>query len=155
MNIVIGLGNVLFSDEGIGIHIVRELEKRDKIKNTVYADLGSSSMEIDHYLTPDLRKIAVIDCITAKDSEPGCIYILRMEDLQKKISSRNYSLHQLKFIDTLKILSISHDLPDLMIVGISPFDIKTLSPDLSDKMQPGFESIVEETEKKIKDFFNI
>lgn len=154
MNIVIGLGNILFTDEGIGIHLVRELEKRNKLKDTIYADLGSSSMEIDYYLNPGIKKMVVIDCILAKDSEPGCVYSLKLEDLQKKINVNNYSLHQLKFIDALRILSISNDLPEMIIIGISPFEIKTLSSEISNGMKSVFEDIVEKTEKKITEFFN-
>ena len=154
MNIVIGLGNILFSDEGVGIHIIGELEKRNNIKNAVYADLGSSSMEIDYYITPDLKKMVIIDCMIAKEAEPGCVYYLRIEDLQKNISNENYSLHQLKFIDAVRILSISNDLPEMIIIGVSPFDIKTLSSDLSDTMKLKLKDIVIKAEKKIIEFFS-
>ena len=154
MNIIIGLGNILFSDEGIGIHIIEELKKRNNIKNTIYADLGTSSFEIDYYLNPELEKMVILDCMIAKDAEPGCMYCLKMEDLQKSISNENYSLHQLKFIDTVKVLSILNDLPELIIIAVSPFDIKTLSSDLSEKMRPEFDDIVIKAEKKIIEFFN-
>lgn len=154
MNIVIGLGNILFSDEGVGIHIIGELEKRNNIKNAAYADLGSSSMEIDYYITPDLKKMVIIDCMIAKEAEPGCVYYLRIEDLQKNISNENYSLHQLKFIDAVRILSISNDLPEMIIIGVSPFDIKTLSSDLSDTMKLKLKDIVIKAEKKIIEFFS-
>ena len=154
MNIIIGLGNILFSDEGIGVHIIGELQKRNMIKNTIYADLGSSSMEIDYYLTPELNKMVIIDCMIAKDAEPGCLYYLRLDDLQKNINNNNYSLHQLKFIDTVKILSILNDLPEFIIIGIAPFDIKNLSSDLSEMMKLKFNDIVIKAEKKIIEFFN-
>lgn len=83
MNIIFGLGNILFSDEGIGIHIIRELEKRDNIKDTVYADLGTSSMEIDHFLTSDFKRMVVVDCLIGKNMEPGNVYALKETDLKK------------------------------------------------------------------------
>lgn len=154
MNIVIGLGNILFSDEGIGIHIIEELQKRNNIKNTIYADLGSSSMEIDFYLTPELKKMVIIDCMIAEDAEPGCLYCLRLEDLQRNIINNNYSLHQLKFVDAVKILSILNKLPELIIIAIAPFDIKNLSSGLSETMKLKFNDIVIKAEKKIIEFFN-
>ena len=153
MNIIIGLGNILFSDEGIGIHVIKELEKRGNIKNTLYVDMGTSSFDLDYFITPDLDKIAVIDCLIAKDTRPGEVFRIRIEELNKRVHDKEYSLHQLKFVDIVKILSINNNLPDILILGIAPFDTKTLSMDLSYRLNVSFKEIVLKVENSIINFF--
>ena len=153
MNIVIGLGNILFSDEGIGIHVIKELEKQGNIKNTLYLDMGTSSLDLDYFLTSNLDRIAIVDCLITKDGKPGDVYRISISELDKRIHAKEYSLHQLKLAEMVQILSIINDLPDILILGIIPFDIKTLSMDLSYKLNANFSEMVLKVENSIINFF--
>lgn len=53
MFLVVGVGNILLSDEGIGVHLVRDIEKENIFENTIFVDLGTSSFDIISYLNED------------------------------------------------------------------------------------------------------
>jgi hydrogenase maturation protease len=153
MNLVIGLGNILFSDEGIGIHILKELEKRNNISNAKFLDLGTSSLDLDCYIKEDTKKIAVIDCIKTKDYEYGNVFKFSVNDLKQK-RNKNYSLHQLEFIDSINLMLLSCKMPQIIIFGVVPFDIETPSLCLSKQLSNKLSSIVKKIEEEIIIYFN-
>jgi len=141
------------SDEGIGIHVLKELKKRNMISNTEFVDLGTSSLDLEYFIREDTVNMAVIDCIKISGSEPGTLYKVSADNL-KKSKNVNYSLHQLEFIDSINIISLLSKLPETIIFGIVPFDIQSLSLDLSEPLRAKFEIISNKIEKEILDFFN-
>ncbi len=152
MNLVIGLGNILLTDEGIGIHVLRELKKRNTMPNTEFVDLGTSSLDLEYFIREDTEKMVVIDCIKVFGSEPGAIYKISLDDLKKKRSAE-YSLHQLEFIDSINLISLLSKVPKTIIFGITPSDMQSLSLNLSDSLNVQFETICRKIEKEILIFF--
>ena len=68
--LIIGTGNILLSDEGVGIHIVRELQRqqtKDKefFHNTEFVDIGTYSFDIISYINKGVTKVVLIDCMKA------------------------------------------------------------------------------------------
>lgn len=153
MNLVIGLGNILLTDEGIGIHVLRELRRRNRIPDTEFVDLGTSSLDLGYFIRDDTEKMAVIDCIKTTSSEPGNIYKISIEDLKKR-RNKDYSLHQLEFIDSINLISLLSGVPKTIIFGIAPFDMEGLSINLSGPLNEQFEIICKKIEKEILDFFS-
>ena len=153
MNLIIGLGNILLTDEGIGIHVLKELKKRNNIANTEFVDLGTSSLDLEYFIREDTEKMAVIDCIKASGSEPGTIYKISIDDLKKRRNA-DYSLHQLEFIDSINLITLLSKVPKTIILGIAPFDIESLSLNLSEPLRSQFETITKKIEEEILNFFN-
>jgi hydrogenase maturation protease len=153
MNLIIGLGNILLTDEGIGIHVLKELEKRNNILNAEFLDLGTSSLDLEYFIKDDTKKIAVIDCIKTTGYNYGEVFKLSCDDLKQKRNS-GYSLHQLEFIDSINLISLLSELPSILIFGIVPFDTKSPSLDLSDPLKEKFSVITEKIENEINIFFN-
>ena len=79
-DLIIGVGNTILSDDGIGIHIIRKLEEDNALDRVEYLDMGTSSMELGYYIDDNIRKMVIIDSINT-DEEPGTIFMLRPEDL--------------------------------------------------------------------------
>jgi len=153
MNLIIGIGNILLSDEGIGIHVLKELKKRNRILNTEFVDLGTSSLDLEYFIREDTVNMAVIDCIKIPGSEPGTIYKVSIDDIRRR-KNTDYSLHQLEFIDSLNMISLLSKVPNTIIFGISPSDIKSLSLDLSEPLRKNFNTISDKIEKEVLDFFH-
>jgi hydrogenase maturation protease len=153
MNIIIGIGNILLTDEGIGIHVLRKLKKRNRIKNAQFVDLGTSSLDLEYFIQEDTEKMAVIDCINTSGSKPGTIFKISIEDLKKR-KNAGYSLHQLEFIDSLNLISLLSRVPETIIFGIKPFDMKSLSLNLSEPLSMQFETVCEKIEEEILKFFH-
>jgi len=155
--LIIGTGNILLSDEGVGIHIVRELQRqqtKDKefFHNTEFIDVGTSSFDIISYINDGVTKVAIIDCMKADGYLPGTIFKLTPDDLRKR-QEEKYSLHQMELVDTLRMLSIIEKLPEILILGIVPEDINKFSTNLSDSVAEKFPVILNKIKKEIVDFF--
>ncbi|MBE3089977.1 MAG: hydrogenase maturation protease [Actinobacteria bacterium] len=155
--LIIGTGNILLSDEGIGIHIVRELQRqqtRDKefFHNTEFIDIGTSSFDIISYINNGVTKVVLIDCMKADGYLPGTIFKLTPDDLRKR-QKEKYSLHQMELVDTLKMISIIEKLPEILILGIVPENINKFSTKLSDSIAEKFPVILSKIKKEIVDFF--
>ncbi len=87
--LIIGIGNILLSDEGVGIHIVRQLQRqqtKDKefFHNTEFVDIGTSSFDIISYINNGVTKVVLIDCMKADGYLPGTVFKLTPDDSKKE-----------------------------------------------------------------------
>ena len=130
MNVLIlGLGNILLSDEGVGVRLVETLADRYTLPEGVEVlDGGTSGMELlDAIANRD--SLIVCDAINA-DAEPGAILCLRDDDIPALFRQR-LSPHQLGLADLLATLTLSGEAPAKMtLIGIVPADL-SLSLELS------------------------
>jgi hydrogenase maturation protease len=150
--LVIGAGNLLLSDEGMGIHIVNKLKEQGSFKNTEFVDIGTSTLDIGSFLSDDLQKIVIVDCIKTSEYKEGTVFKLTLDDLRARQLNK-FSLHQMELVDSLKLLSIANNLPPVIIIGVVPHNISTFSINLSQEMQNLFPAIIEKIKKVIEDFF--
>ena len=150
-NLIVGFGNILLTDDGIGIHIVNKLKEEESLKGNQFLDLGTSSMDIGYYLNNDIVKMVIIDCIKSDDDEPGTLFKMGLDDLVSK-KKENFSLHQIKLIDTIKLVSIENTFPETMILGMVPKDTKTFSDKLSKELTGRLTFVYDKILKLTKDF---
>jgi len=149
-DLIVGVGNLLLSDDGIGVHLLRKLEKENCIESAQFLDMGTSSMDLGYYINENVNRLVIIDSIKSED-EPGTIFKMGLEDLVSR-KKENFSLHQLELIDTLKLVSLDKDFPETVIIGIVPHDTQTLSEGLSAKIDMKFSGIYKKTYELIRDF---
>jgi len=150
--LVIGAGNLLLSDEGLGIHIVNKLKDEGSFKCTEFIDIGTSTLDIGSFLSGCIQKIVIIDCIKTSEYKAGTVFKLTLDDLRARQLNK-FSLHQMELVDSLKLLSIENNLPAVIIIGVVPKDISTFSIELSTEIKTLFPVIIEKTTKVITDFF--
>jgi len=149
--IIVGLGNILLTDEGIGVHIINSIKKLNPFPKAQYLDLGTSSYELVNFINSHVKKVVLIDCLRTNDAKPGQVVKLSVKDILYDTSYK-LSLHQIKLIDTLKLISIDYELPEILIIGIVPFDLKSYSITISEKMEERFSGILKTVEQYIFDF---
>ena len=120
--IFLGLGNILLKDEGIGVHIIQELEKCSLPENCELIDGGTAGLDC---LPPinEIEKLVIIDAIKGNKA-PGTIYSLRPEHLIEDPSHEALSLHQVGIIEILSIAKRAGSLPgEVIIIGVEPKEI--------------------------------
>ena len=133
--VVIGLGNLLLSDEGIGIHLIRKLsEHQDKFPSVEFIDAGTGGMNVLH-LIANRKKAVIIDCVKM-GKKPGTIKRFEPTDVQTTKKMTHFSLHE---ADILRIIELSRQLGEcpnkIVIFGIEPESLELgqkLSKTLSD-----------------------
>ena len=122
--IVLGIGNVLLSDEGIGIRTVVELERLyNGPDNLEILDGGTAGIEL-------LRFIAGKDLLIIVDAmqhghTPGTIFRVEGEDVPKTFMTK-VSPHQIGLSDLLAAGILTDELPTRMVLfGIEPESLET------------------------------
>jgi hydrogenase maturation protease len=142
---VVGVGNLLLKDEGIGIHVVRALQESPLPDGVVVIDGGTSPDVLD-YLEP-ADKLVIIDAAEA-GGEPGAIYRFRPDDVTLE-TGEAISLHELGLISSLKTMSLlGKTPPEVIIIGIQPKEIDwgmELSPELKEKVPEIVRVVLKET----------
>lgn len=127
--LVLGVGNILYTDEGIGVRAIeRLLDEQDFSDNVTLMDGGTLGMRLmDPIMSCDM--LIVVDAVLG-DGEPGSIYRLTGDDLRRSLAFKN-SLHQTDLVDTLIYCGIMGNRPEAVIVGMEPSDYTSMAVELS------------------------
>jgi hydrogenase maturation protease len=145
--VVLGLGNPLMADEGIGVHLIERLTKLGAHYPGVdFVDVGTASLSVLH-LIEGRRKAVFIDC-AFMDEEPGAIRRFTPEDVRSAKVLARQSLHE---TDLLHILDLARQLgqapEEVVIFGIQPERLtpgRDLSAALSGKIDAYLSQILRE-----------
>lgn len=127
--LVLGVGNILFTDEGLGVRCVERLMQSRRFgDNVTLLDGGTLGMGLmDALMACD--RLIVVDAVFG-DGRPGDVYRLVDEDLRKSIAFKN-SMHQTDLVDTLIFCDLAGKRPEAVVVGMEPFDLNTMAVGLS------------------------
>lgn len=120
--LVVGLGNVLLQDEGIGIHVLERLEKEGGLPNEVELIRGETG---GLALLPSLDEAYAIIFIDAAEfeGETGDIKIFRGDEIQKGRYT-TLSVHDIGLRDIISLILLKDSSPPkIVIVGIKPKDL--------------------------------
>ena len=142
--LVLGVGNILLMDEGIGVHAIYEFwkEKADWDESLVdFVDGGTFTQDI-FYLFEEYEQILVLDIVRA-GQVPGTIFSLEEHQLRKD-KKQMLSLHDIDLLDSLGMAEMRGHRPYLRVVGIEPSKIDwgtELTPTLANAF-PGYLTVV-------------
>lgn len=133
---ILGVGNLLMKDEGIGVHIVQLLEKNYTFDPEVeIIDGGTSGSELYGFFDKH-DKMIIVDAVNF-GKEAGFIGTIENDDILSQLNTK-LSMHNLGLTDVLshvKLLDIEPS--EICLVGIQPELIEygmELSKTISDKM---------------------
>jgi hydrogenase maturation protease len=116
--LILGLGNVLRSDEGVGVHAVEQLRTDPSVPSgTVLVDGGTQGLNLIATIA-GADRLLVIDALDA-NQPPGTIVQLDGAELGRFRGSM--SVHQLAFADLLVALSLLEERPaEIAVLGVQP-----------------------------------
>lgn len=121
--LVLGVGNILMQDEGIGVHAVNEFRQEKELwknRDVDFIDGGTFTQDI-FYLFETYENILVLDIVRANQT-PGTIFCLE-EDQLRKNKKQMLSLHDIDLLDSLAMAEMRGHKPYLRVVGIEPATI--------------------------------
>lgn len=147
---ILGLGNILLQDEGIGVHAIEALRKDFKFpKNVQLIDGGTMGLDLISFIE-GMDKILIIDAVNIK-KEPGTIVVIEDEEIPSFISTK-LSVHQIAFPDVLSALKLLGIKPATMtLVGIQPENIET-GLNMSEAMNKSFDRLIKTVIKRLKEW---
>jgi hydrogenase maturation protease len=145
---VVGIGNILLRDEGIGVHVARLLRETPPIgKISLEVIDGGTSPEV-FSLVEGVDKLILIDAVNGGGS-PGSVYLFHPEDI---VPEEKYAIsaHDLDLMYNLKMMELTGTRPkEVIIIGVEPKDISEgmeLSAELSDKIPEIIKIVTSELE---------
>ena len=129
--LILGIGNLLLSDEGVGVHAVRCLAQRELPPGVEVLDGGTSGADLVDHLD-GRTKVVVIDAASG-DGPPGTVYRCEARELIEQEGS--LSLHEFGLADSLHMAERLGCAPQRVIVlGVQPATMEPgldLSPEVA------------------------
>lgn len=146
--LVLGVGNILFADEGVGVRTVQKMQDEYEFsENITLLDGGTLGTKLMDAIVGSDR-LFVIDAVLG-NGQPGNIYRLTGDDLRKSLSFKN-SLHQTDLVDTLIYCDLIGNCPETVVVGIEPLDYNTMTVELSKEIEVRLPDIISVVQKEIE-----
>lgn len=132
---ILGVGNLLLSDEGFGVHFIRYLNRRYILPDQVaILDGGTSGIMLAPFIE-DVRLLYVIDTV-AVDAKPGSIHCFSEDDVRAGNIQARMSPHQVGLLEILDICRLRDKAPErVRMITVVPADLST-GIDLSARLRP-------------------
>ena len=127
---VLGIGNILLTDEGFGVRVVERLYDMYEFPDNVsLVDGGVLGINLLGVIA-EATHLIVVDAVKNRQP-PGTLYRLEKDELPERILLKN-SLHQTDFLETLTLCQAIDKVPETTVVlGVEPEDILTHSVDMT------------------------
>jgi hydrogenase maturation protease len=146
-NAVIGIGNVLRADDGVGIHIVQRLE--DEIPGCEAVDMATAGIDLLEHIR-GREKVVIVDAIVT-GSEPGTIHWVSTHEIRSPAFARTHSLNLYGTI-MLGQLLYPEEMPEkLVILGVEAWNVYSFKAELSPKVKHAIPEIIEAIKLELGD----
>lgn len=137
--LILGVGNLLLQDEGVGIHVIQALEKETLPPHIHLMDGGTGGFHLISWLE-QYDRIIMIDA-TLDNNPPGTIRLIRpryASDFPPLMSA-----HEIGLKDMIEVMQLSSGkLPDIQLIVISVIDISSVGMVLSPQVEAAIPEVV-------------
>ena len=143
--LILGLGNVLLQDEGIGVHTLRELEKLSWPENVDLLDGGTGGFVLLS-LFQDYKNLVIIDATLSAEPE-GSIQVLKprfAKDFPKSLST-----HELGLKDMIESAILLGKVPDISLITVSINPEQKMNIELTPKVKALIPDVIETVKQTI------
>ena len=104
--LVLGVGNIMFADEGLGVHLCKLISKNYAFSHPSYRldfiDGGTLGLRLS-YLIAKYDKMVLLDCLEADDGKVGEVFFFPYEAMPAKVSFGG-SAHEVEMLQTLQYM---------------------------------------------------
>jgi hydrogenase maturation protease len=145
--LVLGVGNILLTDEGVGIRVIERIQERYEFPDNVSVlDGGVLGLSLLGFIS-EADHLIVVDAVKS-GREPGSLCRLEGDEVPKRVLAKN-SLHQVDFLETLTSCQALNRVPETVILGVEPQDIENLSIEMTPVVQEKVDSLVDMVLKEL------
>jgi len=139
--LILGVGNILMKDDGLGVHIVNHMIDSDIAlpANVEVFEGGTLGFDLLNVMTGRDR-IIIIDALKTDDA-PGTVYRFPAKHLKRE--PRSYSLHDTGVSGIIDMMKLLDEEPSVEIIGIVPGDIESLEIGMSEPVMDAIPRVVE------------
>ncbi len=120
--LILGIGNILFGDEGIGVHLSNYLKVNYAFKSSAHSlqiiDGGTLAQGLIPLITEN-DFVILIDCINADNAKIGDVFAFDFNAVPLNVNWQG-TAHEVEMLQTLKMIEMLGDLPTIKIVATIP-----------------------------------
>lgn len=141
--LILGLGNDILTDDGIGPKLVEELQRNLDYPHVTFQTAAVGGLEILEMIR-DYAKVVIIDAIKTKDGVPGTIYLLRPSHFKETLHLSNF--HDISFLSALD-LAEKMEIPipnQIDIIAIEIIEDLVFSNEFSQPIAKKYEQIYQD-----------
>ncbi len=146
--VILGVGNILLSDEGVGVHVANELMKMDLPPDVLVVEGGTDGFRLLNVIT-EADRLIVIDAVKG-ESVPGSIYRFDIDEIRDVPSGFKTSVHQIGILEVIDLSGLIGKKPYTTIIGIEPKSLEMsmdLSPEVREKIPRIIDLVFEELKR--------
>ena len=137
--LVLGIGNVLMGDEGVGVHAIKELEKKTWPESVHFLDGGTGGFHLLEYLK-HYKKIIMIDA-TMDGQPPGTLRLIK-----PKFSSdfpQALSAHDIGIKDLVESAALLDHMPEVHLITVSVATIQPMQLEMSTEIKEAIPKVIQ------------
>ncbi|MBW2020412.1 MAG: HyaD/HybD family hydrogenase maturation endopeptidase [Deltaproteobacteria bacterium] len=149
--VILGVGNMLLSDEGVGVHVANKLMEMSLPPGVEVVEGGTDGFGLMNVVTGADRLI-VVDAVKG-GAAPGSIYRFDINDAPAYPDMYKTSVHQIGILEVVHLSELIGKTPETTIIGVEPKSLDMgmeLSPEVKAKLPKIIELILEEIKRPSK-----
>jgi len=134
--LLLGIGNVLYADEGIGVHFVNYIHENYHFSHPEHELVMLDGGTLAQGLTPIISQydsLIVVDTINAAGCGPGEVYFFDFDQAPPEVDWQG-SAHEVEMLQTLTMMEMLGDRPHTMVLGVTPTVIEPMTLGLTERI---------------------
>ncbi|MDR3060110.1 MAG: HyaD/HybD family hydrogenase maturation endopeptidase [Prevotella sp.] len=143
--LILGVGNLLLKDEGVGIHVIQALEKEELPSGIHLMDGGTGGFHLISWLE-EYDRIIMIDA-TLDSNPPGTVRLIKprySSDFPPLMSA-----HEIGLKDMIEAMQLTGKMPEVHLIVISVVDINEVGMELSAEVEDAIPEVISIVKKII------
>ena len=142
--LVLGIGNILWGDEGFGVRAVEAFHRRFVVPETCHHSRWRHAGALSRAISSRTATIFWSSTPSTTGLTPGTLKIVRDDDVPKFTGSKKMSLHQTGFQEVLSAADLLGRYPSrLALVGCQPLDLENWGGPLTEPVRASIEPALE------------
>lgn len=134
--LLLGIGNVLYADEGVGVHFVNYISEKFRFTHGEHQLDMLDGGTLAQGLTPILARydyLVVVDTVNANGVEPGEVYFFDFDQAPPEVDWQG-SAHEVEMLQTLCMMEMMGDRPKTFVLGVTPTVLEPMHLGLTEKI---------------------
>lgn len=151
--VILGVGNLLMKDEGVGVHAAVNLQRFPLPDGYEVIEGGTDGFKLFN-LIQNTDRLIVVDCVKG-GGEPASVYRFDIGDITQVPDKYKTSVHQISIIDVINLSELVNKAPRTTVIGVEPEELSMsmdLSPSVASKMPIVMHHVLEAAGLDPRDF---
>jgi hydrogenase maturation protease len=143
--LILGVGNLLLSDEGVGVHVAQRMMHMELPPEVHVVEGGTDGFGLVNVIL-EADRMLLIDAVKG-GGQPGSIYRFDIDDCPPYPDLFKTSVHQISILEVINLSSLIGSTPQTTIIGVEPSSLDMgmeLSPQIEAKIPQIIHMIQEE-----------